>query len=143
MYRCKKGLKKQLVAALDSIYLNQFRDEATNSICTSIPDILSHLFHSYGNVPSDKLAEEGSRMTHQMFYLISSLISLMHPLPQDYQKLTTKSSIMALISSRKLVNMRGLFWNGMKNLLQHKHGSTSKFTFARVRHYSAMLEAVQ
>lgn len=58
----EKTLKKQLVAALEDIYINQFRNGATNIICTNIPDILGHLFHSYGTVTSDKLTEEEDKV---------------------------------------------------------------------------------
>ena len=41
----KNALKKQITEAVDSLYLEELRDPTTNTILSSIPDILQHDIH--------------------------------------------------------------------------------------------------
>ena len=50
----KKALIRQIVASIDSNYLNKLRDETTNTIIKSIPEILQYLFDNFADItPQD------------------------------------------------------------------------------------------
>ena len=51
----EKSLIKQLGCALPQLYLLGFRKEYTNTITTDIPNILEHLFTTYGAVEAKEL----------------------------------------------------------------------------------------
>ena len=46
----EKALIKQLGIALPPMYLQSFRNTHTNTITTDIPDLLEHIFITYGAV---------------------------------------------------------------------------------------------
>ena len=48
-----KTLKKQMTTAIPDLYLKRFKNRLTNTITQPIPDILQHLFTTYGRVRSE------------------------------------------------------------------------------------------
>ena len=62
MHGCRKIFEKQIVAALDPEYVQQFRDYVTNTICTDIPTILGHLFNDYGTIMSKELTTKEEKV---------------------------------------------------------------------------------
>ena len=59
----EKALLKQLVQSFDPEYMKPFRNALTNAINTPLPDILAHLFRTYGRVTSEQLKREDDKMT--------------------------------------------------------------------------------
>ena len=58
----EKTLIKQIVQALDPEYLQELRDDATNSIALSLPAILKHLFDCFGEIDPDALSNEEEKV---------------------------------------------------------------------------------
>ena len=54
----KKALLKQIVAAVDATYMNEFRNYDTDSIAMSVHQLLGHLFQIYGQVEPETLAKD-------------------------------------------------------------------------------------
>ena len=54
----KKALIKQISAAVEEKYLKELRTEETNSIDMPVHQVLTVLFHRYGQVTPEKLAME-------------------------------------------------------------------------------------
>ena len=59
----QKSLKQQQVQAIPIVYLEILRDSITNTIDRSIRGIIQHLFDTYGNMTSQKIAEETEKAT--------------------------------------------------------------------------------
>lgn len=55
-------LKKQIVNAIDSDYLNDITDNNTDSINLAVSGILTHLFNLYGDVDAETLSTEELRL---------------------------------------------------------------------------------
>ena len=65
----EKVLIKQIVAAVDSEYLKELRNETTNTIAMSVPEVLEHLFTHYGQVDSDVLDKGEQRLRNFVWNL--------------------------------------------------------------------------
>ena len=72
----QKALKQQLVQAIPKVYLESLRDPITNAIDRPIRGIIQHLFDTYGNVTSQKIAEETDKLTTFTFDPIQPVDSL-------------------------------------------------------------------
>ena len=59
----QQALLKQIVAAVDEEYLKELRNEHTNAITLTIPEILSHLTTTYGQVDSSDLRKQEEQLT--------------------------------------------------------------------------------
>ena len=59
----QQALLKQIVAAVDEDYLKELRNEHTNAITLTIPEILSHLTTTYGQVDSSDLRKQEEQLT--------------------------------------------------------------------------------
>ena len=55
MLAVERTLIQQIVAAVDQQILKALRDPVTNKITCTIPEILTHLFNTYGHVTPAKL----------------------------------------------------------------------------------------
>lgn len=58
----EKALLKQLINAFDPEYVKPFRNALTNAINTPLPDILAHLFRTYGRITSTQLKKEETKL---------------------------------------------------------------------------------
>lgn len=58
----KTALMKQITSTIDNDYLKELRDEVTNTITMSIPDVLAFLFRRYGKVDSNKVSNEETKV---------------------------------------------------------------------------------
>ena len=54
----KKALINQVVGAVDGMYLEKLRDEATNNITQSIQGILGYLFENFAEVTAEDMIKE-------------------------------------------------------------------------------------
>ena len=57
-----KALVKQIVAAVDKEFLEEFRDEMTNDITKSVVEILTYLFKNFANVGSVDVQREEEKV---------------------------------------------------------------------------------
>ena len=63
----EKALIKQIVVAVDPEYLRELRNEMTNTITLTVPEILDHLITCYGQVDSTTLDKEEQKMKTYMW----------------------------------------------------------------------------
>ena len=84
------ALTKQLVQALPPLYLKSFRNVHSNSITTSIPDILAYLFTTYGAISEEELENEKENLKEKIFDITQPLIILFNEI-EDLQELATAS----------------------------------------------------
>ena len=82
----KKSLVKQIVAAVDPVYLRTLRNDDTHSITYAIPLILEYLFHRYGKVTPDKLSTKEIEVRSFVYNLRDPLVSLFDQV-EDLKKL--------------------------------------------------------
>ena len=55
---------KQLTGAIPAMYMNQFRNNVTNSITTDVPTILHTLFTTYGDIDDEDVLDENEVRSH-------------------------------------------------------------------------------
>ena len=72
----KKSLVKRLGIALTSIYLRSFRNVHTNTITTDVPNLLEHLFITYGSVEKEELKEQEYILQQKVFSIGDLLLIL-------------------------------------------------------------------
>ena len=82
----ERAIIKQIVAAVDSEYLKELRDDATHTITMSVPEVLNHLFLHYGQVDSEVLDKEEESLKNfvwnlndppiKFFNMIEDLVTL-------------------------------------------------------------------
>ena len=58
----ERQLKKKIVAAIDSDFLDEITDRTTDSINLNISAMLTHLFNQYGYVEPETLAEKETKL---------------------------------------------------------------------------------
>ena len=93
---------KQLIAAIPDIYMKQFRNVTSNAITTSVPDIFTSLFTTYGSITEDELEEKFSSLQQRVFDITEPLIGMYNEV-EDLQRLATAS--FAPYTDRQLVNL--------------------------------------
>ena len=52
-----KALKKQLVKALEPMYLDEVRDRTTDTIIIPVHEVLEHLFDTYGDISPETFVQ--------------------------------------------------------------------------------------
>ena len=70
------------------MYLRSFRNEHTNIITTEIPDLLEHLFTTYGAVEPEELKDEEDILRQKFFNIGDPLIILFNEV-EELQGLAT------------------------------------------------------
>ena len=88
----KKALIKQIVAAIDKAYLEELRDETTNTITKTIPEILTYLFTNFADVTSDEVNKEEEKVVNHFWNLSDPPMSF-YTLIEDLQLLSTAAKI--------------------------------------------------
>ena len=58
----RKALIKQIIAAVEDQFLNELKDEASDDIENSIPEILNYLFENFGDVNSADVQREEAKI---------------------------------------------------------------------------------
>ena len=97
-----KTLKKQMTKTIPDLYLKRFKNRLTNTITQPIPDILQHLFTTYGRVRSEHVIEEESKLRTKVFD-ITQPMEVMYNEVEDLQELATAGSVP--FSDPQLVNL--------------------------------------
>ena len=82
----RKALIRQIVAAIDPKYLKTLRNDDTNTITRSIPQILTYLFQRYGKVTPDRLNQKEVEVRAFVYSLQEPLVSLFDQV-EDLKKL--------------------------------------------------------
>ena len=72
----KQALIKQLVEAIDPTFIKSLRNTHTNTITSTIPEILHYLFRRYGKVTADKLSATEMEVRAYVYNLQDPLIIL-------------------------------------------------------------------
>ena len=82
----ERALINQIVAAVDQEYLQELRDDVTNTITKTIPEIIAHLITCYGDVDPMSLMEQEDKVRNliwnindppvNMFNMIEYLVKL-------------------------------------------------------------------
>ena len=88
----KKALIKQIVASIDKVYLEELRDETTNTINKTIPEILTYLFTNFADVTSDDINKEEEKVINHFWNLSDPPVSF-YTLIEDLQRLSTAAKI--------------------------------------------------
>ena len=82
----ENALKKQIIAAIEPQYLDDRRNQDTNSITEPINDLIAYLFQCYGNVTQVTLDTE-ERKVKNMTYLLTDPINNVFQAVQDLGQL--------------------------------------------------------
>ena len=85
------ALKKQLMEAIDELYLEELRNLTTNSIVSTIPFILTHLTTNYGEIEPDTVTEKELNV-RKMNFTISDLFTKLWKEVEDIEQLSTAAS---------------------------------------------------
>ena len=88
----KKALVRQIVASVDGQYLDELRDQTTNTITKTIPEILEHLFENYSDVTSQDIIQAEDKI-RQYFWNISEPPMCFYHLIDDLQLLSKAAKI--------------------------------------------------
>ena len=69
-------LKKRITGSVEDLYLEELRDPTTNTILSSIPFILNHLFTNHDKVEPDSVTEKESNVRKKQFTVADPLTKL-------------------------------------------------------------------
>ena len=72
----EKALIKQVCRAVPELYIKSFRHPRTNVVTTTLSDLLTRLFTSYGTVTDDELQKANSDLSDRVFDITLPLIDL-------------------------------------------------------------------
>ena len=72
----KQALIKQIVEAIEPTFIKSLRNTTTNTITSTIPDILQYLFRRYGKVTPDKLSNAELEVRTYVYNLQDPIIIL-------------------------------------------------------------------
>ena len=84
------------------MYLKSFRNIHTNSITTSLPTLLQHLFTTYGAIEAEELHEREQNLRTKIFDICDPLIILYNDV-EELQELATASD--SPFSDTQMVNI--------------------------------------
>ena len=87
-----KALVKQIVAAIDDEFLEELKDDETNDISKSIPEILSYLFENFAEVSSADVKREEEKIKNY-YWDINTPPMVFYTLIEDLQKLATAAKL--------------------------------------------------
>lgn len=97
----EKTLIKQIVAAVEPKYIKSLRNRLTNSITSTVPDVLNHLKERYGLVPPDVLAES-EKTVRELQYDLREPMSIIFDEIEDLEVLGIEATIP--YSQQQLIN---------------------------------------
>ena len=83
MLDVKNALLKQLVKAVEPVYLEDLRNPVTNSITMPIADVMTHLFTWYREVTQATLDASAEKVRNMTYYLtdpINNIFLAVHDL---------------------------------------------------------------
>ena len=88
----RKALIKQIVAAVEDQFLDELRDEASNDIEESIPDILKYLFDNFGDVGSADVQREEAKLKAFHWNVVDPPMGFFTMI-EDFQVLATAAGL--------------------------------------------------
>ena len=88
----KKALIRQIVASIDGTYLDELRNENTNTIQKTIPEILSYLFENFADVSAQDVGKAEEKL-NDMHWNISDPPMVVYTAIDDMQKLASAANI--------------------------------------------------
>ena len=84
-YECKnveKALQRHIQDAIEDKYLKTMVNEDTQLIQADIPDVLAHLFETYGKVPSAEVKDKETEIRTMTYHPADPLVMLFNPIEQ-------------------------------------------------------------
>ena len=88
----KNALIRQIVAAVDDQFLEELKDEQTNNIDKSIPEILAYLFANFADVTLVDVKREEEKVKEH-FWNISEPPMSFYTIIEDFQKIATAAGV--------------------------------------------------
>ena len=88
----QKALMRQIVAAIDREYLAELRDEKTNFISKSIPEILDYLFDNFADVTAEEVMKEEERIANTFWNVIDPPMKIFTQI-DDFQLLAKAAEV--------------------------------------------------
>lgn len=85
-------LWRQIINAVESMYLNELQDVRTNMIVHSLPQIFAHLYAAYGDITSETLKEREKKVLDMSYSLTKPLTKIYLEI-DNLQKLRTAANI--------------------------------------------------
>ena len=98
----EQALIKQLGHALPELYLKRFRNRHTNSITETIPNILTHLFTTYGKITPEELETVKDTLKGKVFNIEDPLVIMYNEI-EDLKELAQAAT--APMTDRQVVNL--------------------------------------
>ena len=98
----EKALLRLMSQAVPSMYLKPFRNRHSNAIESTIPDLLSHLLSTYGNVQEDDLLRAEATLRARVFDITEPLV-VMYNEVDDLQELATSAGLP--YSDNQIINL--------------------------------------
>ena len=78
----EKALIKQVVAALESKYLESLRDTNSNSIIRPLSEVLTHLFNRYGRVDAESLTELEGKVKDKHYDVSEPIVTIFNEIEE-------------------------------------------------------------
>ena len=88
----KKALTRQIVAAIDGQYIDELRNENTNTITKTIPQILQYLFENFSNVTLQDVAREETKLRDFFWNIAEPPMTFYHAI-DELQILATAAQV--------------------------------------------------
>ena len=87
-----RALIRQIVSAISKEYLDELRNDTTNTITASIPDILTYLFDNFSDVTAQDVAKEEAKVTNFYWNLTDPPMTFFN-LIEDLQAVATAANV--------------------------------------------------
>ena len=88
----QKALIRQIVAAIDPPYLEELRNEETNTITRGIPEILQYLFDNFATVTIEDVKAEEAKLS-EFHWNIADPPMVMYKVIDDLQKMAVAAKL--------------------------------------------------
>lgn len=88
----ENSLKQQIVSAMEPGYTEALKNQTTNKVERSIPDIFTHLFDNYGLVETEEVISAETTLQNKQ-YLITTPIHLLYKEIEDFNRLALAARI--------------------------------------------------
>ena len=134
----KQALIRQIVAAVDENYIDELRDEGTNRITKTIPEILRYLFDNFADIEAEDVRREEAKLSEFVWNVMNPPMEFYRKI-EELQKLAnaanvTKSASQLIAIAIQIIQRTGDFEQSLKEW--HRKPPNEKTWIALKRHFT-------